>query len=88
MNVNTPPGRRRVRRPGRRHRHCRKKRPLPPQAPPPAAPPTFPYPHISVQTSEEANSPAGTVFVTLDDGTTQPATARARAVPADGNALP
>jgi len=49
-----------------------------------AAPPTFPYPHMSVQTAQEANSPTGTLFVTVDDGTARPASARARAVPTDG----
>jgi len=49
-----------------------------------AAPPTFPYPHISVQTAEEANTPTGTMLVTVDDGTARPVSVRARAVPADG----
>jgi hypothetical protein len=49
-----------------------------------AAPPTFPYPHMSIQTAEEANSPTGTLFVTVDDGTARPVGVRARAVPADG----
>ncbi len=49
-----------------------------------AAPPAFPYPHMSVQTAEEANSPTGTLFVTVDDGTARPVGARARAVSADG----
>ena len=49
-----------------------------------AAPPTFPYPHMSVQTAQEADSPTGTLFVTVDDGTARPASARAGAVPTDG----
>ncbi len=49
-----------------------------------AAPPSFPYPHMSVQTADEANSPAGTLFVTVDDGTARPANSRGRAVDADG----
>ena len=39
---------------------------------------------MSVQTADEANSPTGTLFVTVDDGTARPVSARARAVPADG----
>ncbi len=50
-----------------------------------AAPPTFPYPHMSIQTAEEANSPTGTLFVTVDDGTARPVGVRARAVPTDGS---
>lgn len=49
-----------------------------------ASPPTFPYPHMSVETAEEANSPIGTVFVTVDDGTARPVNARGHAVPTDG----
>ena len=39
---------------------------------------------MSVQTADQANSPAGTLYVTLDDGTALPSSARSRAVPADG----
>ena len=49
-----------------------------------AAPPAFPYSHMSVQTAEKANSPAGTLYVTVDDGSALPSSARSRAVPGDG----
>lgn len=49
-----------------------------------AAPPSFPYPHMSIQTAEQANSPTGTLFVTVDDGTALPDSAVSRAVPTDG----
>lgn len=58
--------------------------PVPVAGTPVAAAPTFPYPHMSIRTAQEANAPDGTLFVTVDDGSARPQMSNGRAVPVNG----